>query len=218
MLALFEDRQFRKWSLRFETKSSTGTPASRRSRASRRRASHVRCTRDSGVRLPRWTRTRLRWLRTPWRRTPRPGKPQRPARGPGVATRCGTPAPWYPVRMQAVQLASRTSGLPPVPTRSPRFPLLSFVNRAEPEQSRRPLCRSPKTVSPPSSLFRSSPTSSSRLHTSLTLHRRSPCTAFLLQTPWPPTVRTEADSRPPCRRQRPPATSLLRPSPKTRSW
>jgi hypothetical protein len=59
-----------------------------------------------------WTHPRLRWLRTPWRRTPRPGKPQRPARGPDVATRRGTPAPRYPASMQAVQLASRTSGLP----------------------------------------------------------------------------------------------------------
>jgi hypothetical protein len=50
---------------------------------------------------------------------------------------------------------------------------------------------------PPSSLSHSSPTSSSRPHTFSTLHWSSPCTASLLQTPWPSTVRTEAGV-PPC--------------------
>jgi hypothetical protein len=105
-----------------------------------RRTSHVRCTRDSGVRLPRWTCAWLRWLRTPWRRTPHPGKPQWPARGPGVATRCGTPAPWYPARMQAVQLASRTSGLPPSPHTVSSFPspLIREPSQARAEQASAP--------------------------------------------------------------------------------
>jgi hypothetical protein len=118
-----------------------------------------------------------------------------PARGPGVATRRGTPAPRYPASMQSVQLASRTSDLPLSAPWSPRFPQL----RTEPKQSRRSSAARHSRLRRSKINFPRQPVPPSHFSTSPRPQATFPVALYPASTPGKPTRRATAGAAPaPC--------------------